>query len=194
MTRIAPLAPPYDGELQASFDRIMKGADPLLLFRTLAVSPRAWERFRGASLLDRGPLSLRYREMVIDRVCALTRCEYEWGVHIAAYAERAQLTAEQITALQHRDAAASCWEPSERVLLSTADALDARATLTSQEFDDLRQHFDEAQILEILLLCGFYRMVAYVANGLDLPLEQSAARFAPYHGEKIMQDASPPRE
>jgi hypothetical protein len=32
-------------------------------------------------------------------------------------------------------------------------------------------------VLEVLLLCGFYRMVAYVANGLDLPLEPGAARF-----------------
>jgi hypothetical protein len=29
-----------------------------------------------------------------------------------------------------------------------------------------------------MLLCGFYRTVAYVANGLDLPLEPDAARFA----------------
>jgi hypothetical protein len=31
--------------------------------------------------------------------------------------------------------------------------------------------------LEVLLLCGFYRTVAYLANGLDLPLEANAARF-----------------
>ena len=30
---------------------------------------------------------------------------------------------------------------------------------------------------EALLLCGFYRTVAYVANGLALPLEPTAARF-----------------
>jgi hypothetical protein len=28
-----------------------------------------------------------------------------------------------------------------------------------------------------MLLCGFYRTVAYVANGLALPLEANAARF-----------------
>ena len=37
--------------------------------------------------------------------------------------------------------------------------------------------YHEAKILEVLLLCGFYRMVAYVANGLALPLEPEAARF-----------------
>ena len=28
-----------------------------------------------------------------------------------------------------------------------------------------------------MLLCGFYRTVSYLANGLALPLEASAARF-----------------
>ena len=27
------------------------------------------------------------------------------------------------------------------------------------------------------MLCGFYRTVAYLANGLKLPLEETAARF-----------------
>ena len=32
-------------------------------------------------------------------------------------------------------------------------------------------------MLEIILLCGFYRTVSYLANGLALPLEATAARF-----------------
>ena len=51
--------------------------------------PRAWDKFRAGSLLDRGPLSLREREIVIDRTCALTGCEYEWGVHVALFAKAA---------------------------------------------------------------------------------------------------------
>ena len=41
----------------------------------------------------------------------------------------------------------------------------------------LSAHYGEAQILEIMLLCGFYRTVSYLANGLRLPLEEKAARF-----------------
>ena len=33
------------------------------------------------------------------------------------------------------------------------------------------------KIFEIMLLCGFYRTVSYLANGLALPLEAKAARF-----------------
>ena len=44
--------------LPQQFDRIMRGAPPLVLFRVMAGNARAWEKFRAGSLLDRGPLSL----------------------------------------------------------------------------------------------------------------------------------------
>ncbi len=70
------------------FGRIMRGAAPLMLFRVVAGNARAWDKFRATSLLDGGPLSLREREIVIDRTCALTGCEYEWGVHVADFCQR----------------------------------------------------------------------------------------------------------
>ncbi len=177
MSRMQPLEPPYSSEVRQSFDMIMKGKDPLVLFRTIAVSERAWTKFRAGSLLDRGPLALRDREIVIDRTTALTNCEYEWGVHVAVYAEHADLTEEQIIATRNAKSDAPCWSDAERALIAAVDALHYRATLDQAEFDRLREHYDDAQILEILMLCGFYRTVSYVANALDLPLESKGARF-----------------
>jgi len=178
MPRIAPLEAPYSPDVQASFDAIMgAGVEPLVLFRTLARSERAWRRFRAGSLLDRGPLSLRDRELVIDRTCALAGCEYEWGVHVAIFAGPARLTRAEVAATAGEGSAAGFWSSAERALLRAVEALHARASLSEEEFVELRAHYDEAQVLEILLLCGFYRTVAYVANGLDLPLEPTATRF-----------------
>jgi len=177
MSRIAPLQPPYAGEIQEEFDRIMRGAPPLMLFRVVASNARAWEKFRAGSLLDRGPLSLREREIVIDRTCALTGCEYEWGVHVAAFAPAAHLTEEQVRATVLGIADAPCWSAAEQALIATVDALHARATLSDAEFKALSAHYDDAKIFEVILLCGFYRTVSYLANGLDLPLEANAARF-----------------
>ena len=177
MPRIAPLAPPYPPEIQAQFDRIMRGAPPLVLFRVMAGHTRAWDKFRGGSLLDPGPLSLRQREIVIDRTCALNKCEYEWGVHVAVFAGPAKLTNDEVRATVQGDAASSCWSPAEQALIAAVDALHHRATFSDAEFAALSAHYDEAQILEIMLLCGFYRTVSYLANGLRLPLEQTAARF-----------------
>ncbi|MET4600551.1 alkylhydroperoxidase family enzyme [Bradyrhizobium sp. JR4.1] len=175
--RIAPLTPPYPPEIQAQFDRIMRGAPPLLLFRVMAGQTRAWDKFRAAGLLDPGPLSLRQREIVIDRTCALNKCEYEWGVHVAVFAAPAKLTSDEVRATVQGDAASPCWSPAEQALIAAIDALHHRATLGDAEFAALSAHYDEAQILEIMLLCGFYRTVSYLANGLRLPLEDTAARF-----------------
>jgi alkylhydroperoxidase family enzyme len=177
MSRIAPLEPPYDPEIQAQFDRIMRGAPPLMLFRVIAGNARAWEKFCAAGLLDRGPLSLREREIVINRTCALTGCEYEWGVHVTTFADAAHLTGEQIRATVLGGADASCWSKSEQALIAAVDALHARATLSDTEFKAMSAHYDDAKIFEVILLCGFYRTVSYLANGLALPLEEWAARF-----------------
>lgn len=177
MPRIAPLEPPYPADIQANFDAIMQGAPPLLLFRTLATSERAWRKFRAGSLLDRGPLGLRERELVINRTCALAGNEYEWGVHVSAFAAAARLTPEEIAATAGEGSAAACWSPAERALLAAAEALHDRAALSDAEFAALRAHYDEAQVLEAILLCGFYRTVSYVVGGLALPLEPGAARF-----------------
>jgi alkylhydroperoxidase family enzyme len=175
--RIAPLQPPYAPDIAGQFDRIMRGGPPLVLFRVMAGNARAWEKFRAGSLLDRGPLTLREREIVIDRTCARTGCEYEWGVHIAAFAEAAHLTEEQVRATVLGNANAACWSAAEQVLIATVDALHDRATLDEAEFTALSAHYDDAKILEVIQLCGFYRTVSYLANALALPLEETAARF-----------------
>jgi alkylhydroperoxidase family enzyme len=177
VSRIAPLEPPYAPEIQAQFDHIMRGAPPLMLFRVMAGHARAWEKFRAGGLLDRGPLSLREREIVIDRTCALNRCEYEWGVHVAIFAEAARLTTDDLRATVHGDADAQCWSDAEQALVAAVDALHHRATLSDAEFAVLSAHYDADKILEIILLCGFYRTVSYLANSLALPLEPDAARF-----------------
>jgi alkylhydroperoxidase family enzyme len=177
MSRVAPLQPPYAPEVKAVFDRIMHGAPPLMLFRVMASQPRAWDKFRAGSLLDPGPLSLREREIVIDRTCALNRCEYEWGVHVAIFAASAKLTDEQVDATVHGNADAPCWSAAEQAMIAAVDALHRRSTLSDAEFAALAKHHDEAKIFEIILLCGFYRTVSYLANGLKLPLEENAARF-----------------
>src|SRR5476651_1085357 len=134
MSRIAPLQPPYAPDIQGQFDRIMRGAPPLMLFRVIAGNARAWEKFRAGSLLDPGPLALREREIVIDRTCARTGCEYEWGVHVAVFADAAHLTDEQVRATVLGKADAPCWSQSEQALIAAVDALHVSATLSDQEF------------------------------------------------------------
>src|SRR5215472_16304917 len=67
--RIAPIEPPYPPPMQAEFDKLMRGAPPLLLFRTVAHNPRVLQRMMAGGLLDRGSISLRSPELMILRTC-----------------------------------------------------------------------------------------------------------------------------
>lgn len=62
--RIAPIEPPYTADVNESFDTVMRGAPPLLLFRTVANNPRVLQRMMAGGLLDRGSISLRERELM----------------------------------------------------------------------------------------------------------------------------------
>lgn len=114
---------------------------------------------------------------MIDRTCALSGCEYEWGVHVTAFGQAAKLTPEQVEATVTAQADAPCWSAAEQALIAAVDALHARAALSDAEFTALRAHYDEAQVVEVLLLAGFYRTVAYLVGGLGLELEEMGARF-----------------
>src|SRR5262245_15596126 len=179
-TRVEPVAAPHPPELQKVFDAIMPpGVPPLTLFTTLARVPRIWDRFRTGSLLDRGPVSLHHREIVIDRTCARCGCGYEWGVHVEFFARRAALTREQVRATVHGDANDPAWTNDERLLIRTVDALHDTATLSEATWRSLATTFSVEQILELIALVGFYHTVAFFANGLKLAPEAHGAQFPP---------------
>ncbi|HBM88840.1 MAG: carboxymuconolactone decarboxylase family protein [Parvibaculaceae bacterium] len=174
--RITPATAPYDDAIQAQFDRLMPpGIDPLVLFRTLANDTRLFSRFMGAGLLDKGHLSLRERELAIDRTCAQTGCAYEWGVHIAFFKDQVSLTDEEIDALATKTPEAGPWNDHEVLILKLMDALHQTSRVEDALWVELRSEFEEMQLLELIMLAGFYHTVAYLCNGLDLPLESYGA-------------------
>ncbi|HEY0806550.1 MAG TPA: carboxymuconolactone decarboxylase family protein, partial [Pseudonocardiaceae bacterium] len=95
--RIAPAAEPLPDDIRQAIDAIMRGQPPLVLFTTLARDRRLFFKFFNSGLLDRGHLTIRQREIVIDRVTASCGAEYEWGVHVSVFAAKAGLTETQIT-------------------------------------------------------------------------------------------------
>ena len=178
MSRIAPAEPPYAPSIQAELDKLIpKGMEPIGLFRVLARDARLFARSMGAGLLDRGHLSIREREIVILRVCANNRSEYEWGVHVTVFAERAGLTAEQVSATCVAGSEAACWSARDRLLLRLCDELLDRTTLSDALWTELAAEFSEMALLELLLLSGLYRTISVLTNTLHMPLEGFAARF-----------------
>jgi alkylhydroperoxidase family enzyme len=178
MSRIAPAEPPYLPTIAESLQRIMPpGMEPLVLFRTMAKSPRVFGKMFAGGLLDKGPLNLRQREIVIDRTTARLGCEYEWGVHVALFAGKVGFGDSEIAAIVHGVPDDDRWTAEEQALLALVDDLIDLHTLSDTTWDALTKHFDETQILEAIALTGYYHTISFLCRGLSLPLEAWSARF-----------------
>jgi len=177
--RISPAEPPFAPHVQEQLDRLTPPGRPVLaLFRLLANDPRLFDRFIRGGLLDSGNLTIRQREIVIDRVTAQCGSEYEWGVHVAIFGGRAGLAPEEIASLVHGGAGDGCWaDEGEKVLIDACDELHRTCTISQPIWERLSGCYSEAACLEILMLAGFYRTVSYLTNATRLPLEDFAPRF-----------------
>jgi alkylhydroperoxidase family enzyme len=175
--RIAPAQQPLPADVQQAIDAIMRGQPPLVLFTTMARDRRLFFKFFSSGLLDRGHLTIRQREIVIDRVTATCGAEYEWGVHVTAYAAKAGLSEQQIASLTFGGADDACWDDADRVLIRLCDSLQHGCTVDDDLWAELSAHFADEAILELLMLAGAYRTVSYLVNSLRLPLEPGARRF-----------------
>jgi 4-carboxymuconolactone decarboxylase len=180
--RIAPLEPPYEPEIAEMLAKWMppdSPAEPLRLFRTLAVHPALSARMRplGAGILgSSATVEPRLREVMIHRTCALTGAEYEWGVHAVAFGA-ALLSEEQLLSTSRGSAADGCWSADEAAVFGLADELHSTSSVSDRLWDALAASFTEAQILELLVTAGWYHVIAYVCNGLRVTGEEWARTF-----------------
>jgi 4-carboxymuconolactone decarboxylase len=180
MPRLEPLQPPYEPSVAELLTKWMPpgaAVAPLALFRTLARSTALAERMRPlAAGLLRGSLPARQRELVILRACARCGAEYEWGVHVAAFAGAAGLSDEEVAATTRADGAAA-FVQAEANLLHLVDALHDTGTIPAALYEALAAAHAPAQLLELIVLAGFYHLISFVANAAGVEHEPWAARF-----------------
>ncbi len=98
------------------------------------------------------------------------------GVHVAFFAERAGIDAAAVEATT-RVGPSPEWSDRDRTLIAVVDSLHEHADVPDALWAALRVEWSDEQILEILVLAGWYHSIAYVANTLRVPLEPWAARF-----------------
>ncbi|MFS2124999.1 carboxymuconolactone decarboxylase family protein [Pseudomonas sp. Pseusp97] len=178
LPRIEPLQPPFPEDMQAAFTRIMPpGVEPLKLFRTLAHNPRVLQRFFAGGLLDRGSIALEDRELLILRTTARCGAEYEWGVHVAFYTGKTGFNDEQLVDTCRAIPDAALWSPAQQALLALADNLHDSSTVDDELWVRLSEHFSAEQLIECLMVVGFYHSVSFVVNGLKVQRESYGARF-----------------
>lgn len=193
--RIRPLEPPYEPGIAETLSRWMPPAsklEPLALFRTLAVHEELSARMRplGAGILAHGLIPPRLREVMIHRTCALTGAEYEWGVHAIVFGDPVGLSAEQLSSTVHGSPGDPCWSDADSAVLCLADELHATSTIGDATFAQLRDHFDDAEIIELVVTCGWYHTIAFVIAAAGVPFEPWAARFPPRPEPSVQPDGN----
>lgn len=175
--RITPVDAPYEASIEQVFSSIMPGREPLKLFRTMARNPRVLQRMFAGNLLDRGSIAMRDREIMILRTCARCNSEYEWGVHVALFAERAGLSKQEVAATRHREPADDAWPARDMALIRLADELHDQSTASDPTWASLATHYTQEQALELIALAGYYHAIAFVTNATRVDLESFAPRF-----------------
>lgn len=186
--QIAPLQPPYTPDIELALSKWMPPAsavEPLKLFRTLVVHEELASRMRplGAGIL--GPnakVPAPLREVMIHRTCALTGAEYEWGVHVMGFGKPLGFSEEQLYSTVHGSFSDACWSAEQSSVFRLADELHETSTLSETLWQALSVHFDEPQILELLVTAGWYHVIGYVCNGVRIEHEDWAARFPAANG------------
>ncbi|MCP5031588.1 MAG: carboxymuconolactone decarboxylase family protein [Actinomycetia bacterium] len=106
----------------------------------------------GYELSSQMSLTLRDREILIARTCALCRCEYEWGVHVAFFADKAELGRDQVRSLTHGSPEDPCWSsPRDGALIAAADSLHETSQLDDDLYTQLELALSHAELLDLMM-------------------------------------------
>ncbi|GAA3413162.1 carboxymuconolactone decarboxylase family protein [Paenibacillus hodogayensis] len=126
----------------------------------------AWLEF-GMHFISGGRVSMRTRELLILRVGLRTSCAYEWGNHVPG-ALSTGVTADEIAALA--DGAGS-WSAAEAAVLGLVDDLCTDNCASEETWKALTAAYTEGEIIELVMLIGFYQMNAGFLNSLGVQIE-----------------------
>jgi 4-carboxymuconolactone decarboxylase len=159
----------------------------LNIFRTLAHNPELYKAFLslGGHLLTAGAVPPREREIVILRTGRRAQSEYEFGQH-RAIGRDAGLTDAEIEWL----ATDGDWSDDDAALVAMVDELTEHDVVSDATWAQLSQRWSDPQLLELLMLCGFYRLVSGMLNSVGVALEPHTAGWP----DVAKQLRSAPRE
>lgn len=183
--RIAPL--PADDPVAIALGGVPgRDGPPLNIFRTLARNEPLFKAFArlGGHLLRRGGVPAREREIVILRVGWRCQSEYEFGQH-TVIGEAAGLTADEVRRIATEGI--DGWADDDAVLLLLSDELCRDNVVADETWKRLSARWSDEDLLELLVLAGYYRLVSGMLNSAGVALEATtpgwpdgvAARSAP---------------
>ncbi|RZS31131.1 AhpD family alkylhydroperoxidase [Herbihabitans rhizosphaerae] len=148
--------------------------EPPKLFSVLARHRplfRGWLSF-ARRLMPGGTLPRRETELVILRVALLRGCSYELAHH-RRLGERAGVTDADLARLVDGSEAEG-WPARDRAVLRAAESMIERHDVDDRSWDELREHLDERECVELCLLVAHYDMLATVISTLRISPDLSS--------------------
>lgn len=163
---------PEPGPLQDATARTLSVLPPLQLFRAIAHAPTVldpWLGLGGALLtsLDLDPV---LRELAIIEVAATTGCDYERQQH-ELIGRGIGVAEEQIDALGRRDLDDAALKPHGTVLGIVRQVVTEHGC-SDASMASLRTVLSDREVVELLLVVGYYLGLAVFINALDLETER----------------------
>ena len=147
------------------------GNEVINLLKALAHSPkicRDWNRL-GITLLLKGQLSPKLRELAILRVGVLAKANYEWTKHVPM-AMAAGAIQEQIDSLPEWVNSKE-FNEQERAVLRYTDEVSQDIRASDDTFSKIREFLTEREIIELTVTIGYYGMVCRTLESLQIELE-----------------------
>jgi len=147
-------------------------------FRTYAHCPEIALAFaRLAAAVFAGTLDPKLKTMVAYKVSATNGCPYCIG-HTSGMLRGAGFTEKQLDSI--RELVPNAWSEKERIALTFAvQATREPGRVTDDLVAQLRQHFTEAEVVEIAAVVGFMNFTNKVHEALAIPLEEIFLRHDP---------------
>jgi 4-carboxymuconolactone decarboxylase len=155
-----------------------EGLPALNIFATLAKHPKLLDRFNrfGGFLLYRGLLPEREREIVILRVGWRSGSVYEFGQH-TVIGRGAGLSDDEVGRLAAGPL--DGWGEADRDLVELADQLCSTNTVDDSLWGRLSQRWNDQEMMELLVVAGFYRLVSGFLNATRVVLEPGTPGWPP---------------
>ena len=147
------------------------GLPPLNIFRTLARNEPLSRGFLalGGHVLRGDAIPAREREIVILRVGWRAQSEYEFGQH-AVIGQDAGLSADEVAALA--DIGPHSWSDDDAALIAMVDDLCDDDVVSDETWARLAARWSPEQLLDLLVLAGYYRLVSGLLNSAGVALEK----------------------
>lgn len=146
---------------------------------TLAHHPelaRAYHTFNG-HLLFNTTLDLRTRELLVLRVAARRRADYEWAQHVVLAGDVGLTHDEVVRIAQGPDS--DGWSPLDAAKLRAVDELLDDARIADATWATLAGTLDPRQLLDLIFTVGAYDALAMMMRSFEVPLDADLAGVTP---------------